>query len=83
MLTTGISTVEWLDIRQLTQYAAVSERTLRAWIHAATNPLPASRVGNKILVRKRDFDSYLENHRIQASESLDRIVTEIVAEVSA
>jgi hypothetical protein len=35
---------EWLDLKALTGYACVSERTLREWIHRDSNPLPASRV---------------------------------------
>ena len=44
---------EWLGLRQLTEYAAVSERTIRAWIHAPVDPLPAVQVDRKILVRRR------------------------------
>ena len=39
---------EWLDIRALTEYACVSERALREWIHRLENPLPAVQVGNKL-----------------------------------
>src|SRR5579872_5125229 len=63
-MTKAALALEWLDLRQLTQYAAVSERTLRTWIHDAADPLPASQVGSKILVRRRDFDAYIERHRI-------------------
>lgn len=43
---------EWLDLKALQQYACVSERTLREWIHRPLNPLPATRVGTKLLVRR-------------------------------
>jgi len=36
---------EWMDLKALTQYACVSERTLREWLHRPIDPLPASRVG--------------------------------------
>jgi hypothetical protein len=36
---------EWLDLRALTQYASVSQRTIREWIHRSGNPLPAAQVG--------------------------------------
>jgi len=72
---------EWLDLRGLTQYAAVSERTLRLWIHAAVNPLPAVRVGRKVLVRRAVFDSWLERHVVRAAGSfdLDATVNEVLA----
>ena len=50
---------EWMDMKALTLYVAVSERTLRAWIHRPVDPLPAARVGTKILVRRAVFDRWL------------------------
>lgn len=72
--------LEWLDLRRLTEYAAVSNRTLRAWIHSPVEPLPAVRVGAKILVRRTAFDAWLERHQIRPLESadIDGIVREIV-----
>lgn len=62
---------EWLSLRELTQYAAVSERTLRDWMHRERNPLPAVRVEGKILVRRSAFDAWLERHRIRAAQTID------------
>ena len=44
------------------------------------DPLPAFRIGGKILVGRRDFDSWLRRHRIISTESIDvnAIVKEIV-----
>ena len=71
---------EWLDIKALRQYACVSERTLREWIHRPINPLPATRVGTKILVRRSAFDHWLESHRLKQVE-VGRIVDEVIAGV--
>ena len=75
---------EWLDLKALCQHACVSERTLRSWIHAPENPLPASCVGKKILVRRRVFDDWLERHAVKslASGSIGRMVDEILEEVT-
>lgn len=75
---------EWLDLRALTRYAAVSERTLRAWIHAPVDPLPASQRGKKLLVRRRVFDEWLERCPVKSTNSVDlnAMVDEIVADVS-
>jgi excisionase family DNA binding protein len=70
---------EWLGLRELTEYADVSERTLRAWMHRETNPLPAVQVGSKILVKRAQFDIWLERHRILPISSVD--VDSIVAEL--
>ena len=71
---------EWLSLRGLGEYAQVSERTLRGWIHSPADPLPAAQVGGKILICRRDFDSWLRRHRIISTESVDvnAIVNEIV-----
>ena len=68
---------EWLDLRALQKYACVSERTLREWIHRPENPLPAVRVGTKILVRRSTFDQWLEHHRLRAID-VGCIVDELV-----
>ena len=71
---------EWLDLKSVTRYASVSERTLRDWIHRATNPLPAVRVGAKILVRRSVLDQWLESHRL-ATIDVGCIVDEMVSEL--
>jgi excisionase family DNA binding protein len=69
---------EWLDLKALRQYACVSDRTLREWVHRPIDPLPAARVGAKILVRRSTFDHWLENHRIETVD-VGCIVDEMVA----
>ena len=73
---------EWLDMKALTRYACVCERTLRDWIHRAVNPLPASRVGTKIMIRRRTFDRWMEEHRVQPVD-VNGIVDEILAGVTS
>jgi excisionase family DNA binding protein len=72
---------EWLDLKALQRYACVSERTLREWIHRATNPLPAAPVGVKILIRRSTFDRWVESHQIKVVD-VGCIVDEIVAGVT-
>lgn len=72
---------EWLDLKALQQYACVSERTLREWIHRTTNPLPAARVGTKILIRRSAFDTWLEAHKVKQFD-IDGIVEEVLAGVA-
>lgn len=76
---------EWLDLRGLTVYAAVSERTVREWLHRSLNPLPAVRVGTKILVRRSAFDTWLEKHPLIPADSLNvnETVNEILADMAA
>ena len=60
-----------MGLKQLTHYANLSERTLRAWIHAPVDPLPAVRVAGKILVRRSELDVWLARHRVKPLEALD------------
>ncbi|PYV17060.1 MAG: hypothetical protein DMG21_09535 [Acidobacteria bacterium] len=62
---------EWLGLRQVTQYAAVSERTVREWIHASVDSLPAVRVGGKLLVRRSELDAWLGRHRVRPLDAVD------------
>ena len=72
---------EWLDLKALQQHACVSERTLRDWIHRSVDPLPAARVGTKILVRRGVFDCWLEAHQIRHVD-VAGIVDDLIAGVT-
>ena len=67
---------EWLGLRDLTYYAHVSERTIRSWIRSPVNPLPAV----KVLVRRSDFDAFLQRFRIRQLEeiNIDSIVRDVL-----
>ena len=69
-------------LKELQRYACVSERTLREWIHSAVEPLPAVRVGTKILVRRSAFDRWLEGHEVKAVD-VGSIVEDIVRGVAS
>lgn len=74
---------EWMDLRALQRYACVSERTVRGWINRAQNPLPAVQVEKgKILVKRSQFDRWLEEHAYRSTEAVDvgRIVDEVINE---
>jgi excisionase family DNA binding protein len=71
---------EWLGLRQVTRYANICERTIRGWIHWPLDPLPAVRVGGKILVKRSELDAWLEKHRVKRLEvvDLDAIVKDVL-----
>jgi excisionase family DNA binding protein len=72
---------EWLDLKALQRYACVSERTLREWIHRPLDPLPAARVGTKILIRRSTFDRWVEAHQLKPVD-VGCIVDEMIAGVT-
>lgn len=71
---------EWLGLKELSFYADLSQRTLRSWIYSPVDPLPAVKVCGKVLVRRSDFDAYLQRHRIKrlSEINLDAIVDDVV-----
>lgn len=71
-----------MDLKALQQYACVSERTLREWIHRPIDPLPAARVGTKILIRRSAFDVWLEKHQVRRVD-VSGIVDEMLEVVMA
>jgi excisionase family DNA binding protein len=74
----GTVETEWLDLRALTQYASVSVRTVREWVHRPTNPLPASQVGNKLLISRTAFDEWLTAHMVQPPQGVTAIVNDVM-----
>jgi excisionase family DNA binding protein len=73
--------MEWLDLRGVTSYAAVSERTVRDWIHLPSNPLPAVQVGNKLLVKRTVLDEWLAVHAVQPSQAVEAIVRDVIRKI--
>lgn len=71
---------EWLGLKELSFYADLSQRTLRSWIYSPVDSLPATKVRGKVLVRRSDFDAYLQRHQIRRLNeiNLDAIVNDIV-----
>ena len=70
----------YLDLKKLSLYSSLSVRTLRNMLKGP-DPLPHYRLKGKILVKRSDFDRYMERFKaIQASE-LRRLVDEVVKAV--
>jgi hypothetical protein len=70
---------ELLTIKQLVAYSALSERTLRGYIHRKVRPLPSYQVDKKIIVRKVEFDGWLASfRRADGRDGIDSMVEEIL-----
>jgi hypothetical protein len=70
---------EWMDLKTLERYSSISNRTLRSWIKAPEDPLPASARGGKILVSRRLFDEWMKGHAIEAiSVDVEPVVNSIL-----
>lgn len=73
--------IGWMDLSRLATYASVCEKTLRSWIRAADNPLPAHRRGTKWYVSRDVYDKWLRGHVVTGGDAFDKFVNEMVAEV--
>jgi len=67
----------FLDLKQLSRYSTFSDSTLRGYLSDLENPIPHFRVNRKILVRKNEFDLWIEQFRGENND-LDRIVDEVI-----
>ena len=86
----------WLSLEALSTYSGLSVRSLRAHLADPHHPLPHYRmkephviatsagkrrtVSGKILVRRSDFDQWMQTYR--HTPDLDRLVDEVVSEIS-
>ncbi len=71
---------ELLTIGQLVAYSGLGERTLRGYLHRRVQPLPHYRVAKKILIRRSEFDGWLDRFRRAADgDDVGRVVDEILS----
>ena len=67
---------QYLDLRRLSVYSSLGIGTLRDYIREGT--LPYFKVRGKILIRKCEFDVWMEEHRGEAYQDLGSMVDEIM-----
>ena len=83
MITHSVTELEpsYLNLRTLAAYSSCSVRWLRDRLVDQINPLPHHRVGGKLLVKKDDFDRWMDVHRVvHPSDQLSQIVESVVAQ---
>lgn len=73
----------YLSLAGLAGYSGLSVRKLRAHLADVMHPLPCYRVGGKILVRRSEFDVWIAAYRQRGRGDVDRLVDEVIREVSA
>ena len=73
--------MEYFTPKQLAKNYAlgIGERLLRDALKDHKHPLPCFRLNNKtILIRRSDFDSWLETYRVDGGARVDAIVDEVM-----
>jgi len=72
----------YFDVKSLSRYSSLSIRTLRNYLSDPADPIPSYRVKRKLLIKKSDFDTWLENHRMKEGEvasQVDAIIRDLVS----
>jgi hypothetical protein len=67
---------QFFDLRGLSVYSSLPVPTLRDYIKGRA--LPCFKVKGKILVRKSEFDRWLEGYRMNKNKDVDDIVNDVM-----
>lgn len=67
------------DLKGLAAYSALAVPTLRDYLRDSRNPIPYFKVKGKILVRKAEFDEWLETFRVNRKQRVQDVVDEVMA----
>jgi hypothetical protein len=66
----------YLPLKVLAEYAGLSVRTLRSYLAAPSHPLPCFRIGGKIVVKRSEYDAWVDRFRVAATDTVDALVAE-------
>jgi hypothetical protein len=68
----------YFDLQALAAYSCCSVRWLRDRLADRTHPLPHHRVEGKVLVRRADFDKWMDVYRVcSQAQDVKRIVEDV------
>src|SRR5438094_3231212 len=74
----SISLDPLLSLKALSSYSNLGVRTLRSFINLPpAEALPCFRLSGKVLVRRSDFDRWIERYRSRGRPSLARAIREL------
>ena len=75
-------TDQYFDLKALSAYSSMAVPTLRDHIRDVCSPLPHFKVKGKILVRRSEFDKWLEGFRVSDSDNLEQIVEDAIKDLT-
>ena len=76
---TGFPADPFLDLRALAEYSNLSIRTLARHLADFARPLPHYKVRGKILVRRSEFDAWMQGFRRSEPPVVPRLVEDVLA----
>jgi excisionase family DNA binding protein len=68
---------QYFDLKGLSTYSALKVPTLREYIKEGK--LPAFKVKGKLLIKRSEFDAWLEKYRVK--DRIDSIVNEVMSDL--
>ena len=76
-------TAGYLTLKGLEVYSSCSVRWLRSRLADPVHPLPCYRIGGKVLVKREEFDAWMDRfHTFQKPDELNAIVDEVLAKLT-
>ena len=69
---------QYLPLRDLSRYSGLVVRTLRAYLVQPSHPLPHYRMAGKILVKRSEFDCWMQEFRRETPSCIDAIVDSVL-----
>ena len=68
----------YLSLRELSVYSGLSIRTLRGFLVHPLRSLPHYRMAGKILVKRSEFDRWMQEYRRETPSCVDAIVDDVL-----
>jgi hypothetical protein len=70
---------QFFDLKGLEAYSALKVPTLRDHIRAGD--LPCFKVKGKILIRRSEFDAWIEGYRLNKKQNLNNLVDDVLKDL--
>lgn len=73
----------YFNIKELSAYSGISDRTLRNLMQRAVDPLPHIRLGHKLLrIRKDDFDAWMDRQgKANGAAAVEAIADSVIKDI--
>ncbi len=71
----------YMSLRALSAYSGISKRKLDDLRKDPYDPLPTFKVDGKVLVKKSEFDRWMERHRVsntRVGQDINQVVEEVM-----
>jgi excisionase family DNA binding protein len=72
---------EYYTLKRLTAYCGIGLRTLRMYLTHPEHPLPHYRVGGKILVKRSEFEIWIQPFRRSEGPRVEAMVAEVLKDL--